>query len=359
MSDISVSDVGNAKLLSLATAVPPHVLHQDAVAEAAAGLFTGRDGTFAAERLKPIFVNTAIERRHSCVPLDWYLAPHSFRERNDLYLDNAVALLQRAAADAIAAAGLAPDDIDLVLTVSSSGIATPSLDARLMQHLALRRDVARLPVFGLGCAGGVLGLARAASFARGQPGANVLVLVVELCGLTFRYRDRSKSNVIAAALFGDGAAAAVISTVGAGPDISSWAEHTWPNSLDVMGWDVGDDGLTVTFSRDIPNHVRGDFAETVHDFLLRQGLSLQDFDAFVPHPGGAKVIDALEEVFELPAGGLADARAVLRDYGNMSAVTVLFVLERMLAARGDSFKRALLSALGPGFTGALLVLDRH
>ncbi|HZD25147.1 MAG TPA: type III polyketide synthase, partial [Alphaproteobacteria bacterium] len=201
------------KLLSLATAVPPHVLHQEAVTAAAAGLFGGPQGGFAADRLAQIFANTRIERRHSCVPLDWYLQPHSFRERNELYLEHAVGLLEQAADDALARAGLDAADIDLLVTVSSSGIATPSLDARLMERLPFRRDVARLPVFGLGCAGGVLGLARAAALARGNPGSRALLLVVELCGLTFRHADRSKSNLIAAALFGDGAAGAVVSSV--------------------------------------------------------------------------------------------------------------------------------------------------
>jgi alkylresorcinol/alkylpyrone synthase len=350
--------VTNAHLASLATAVPPHVLHQDKVTDAAAELFAGPKGGHAAERLRPIFANAQIERRHSCVPLEWYLSPHTFRERNDLYLENALALLQQAATRALVDAGLAASDIDMIVTVSSSGIATPSLDAQLMERMPFRRDVARLPVFGLGCAGGVLGLARAATLARGQPGAKILLLVVELCGLTFRYRDRSKSNIVAAALFGDGAAAAVVSADAAGPVIADWAEHTWPNSLDIMGWDVGDDGLTVNFSRDIPQLVRSAFDETLGSFLRQRDLALADFDAFVPHPGGAKVIDALEEVFHLPDGGLVDARATLRDYGNMSAVTVLFVLQRLMQTKPD-FHRALLTALGPGFTGALLVLEQR
>lgn len=350
--------VADAHLVSLATAVPPHVLHQAEVTDAAADLFASANGAFDASRLRPIFANAQIERRHSCVPLQWYLSPHPFRERNDLYIENAVALLHEAATDALKTAELDAADIDMVVTISSSGIATPSLDARLMEIMPFRRNVGRLPVFGLGCAGGVLGLARAAAMARAQPGARILLLVVELCGLTFRYRDRSKSNIVAAALFGDGAAAAVVTTDGNGPVIADWAEHTWPASLDVMGWDVGDDGLTVNFSRDIPHLVRNAFQDTLHTFLHQHRLTLVDIDAFVPHPGGAKVIDALEDVFELQPGGLVEARATLRNFGNMSAVTVLFVLKQVLGTN-PTFHRALLSALGPGFTGALLTLQQQ
>jgi alkylresorcinol/alkylpyrone synthase len=245
--------------------------------------------------------------------------------------------------------------VDTIVAVSTSGIATPSLDALLVERLGLRRDVERLPVFGLGCAGGVLGLARAAALARARPGARVLLVVVELCGLTFRLGDRSKSNLIASALFGDGAVACVVSTATEGPTLLAWGEHTWPDSLDVMGWRVENDGLGVVFSRDIPTLVRKDFTAVTDAFLARHGLTRGRIDHFVCHPGGAKVVNALEEALDLPAGALEDSRAVLRDYGNMSAATVLFVLERALGAgrRG----RCLLSSLGPGFTAGFLLAE--
>jgi alkylresorcinol/alkylpyrone synthase len=242
--------------------------------------------------------------------------------------------------------------------VSTTGIATPSLDALLLDRLPFRRDVARLPIFGLGCAGGVLGLARAAQLARAAPGMRVLFLVVDLCALTFRKIDQSKSNVVAAALFGDGAAAALVGPGLNGdagePVIAASGEYTWPDSLGVMGWHVEDDGLGVLFSRDIPTLVRGQFRPALDQFLAKQGQTIADIDAFVCHPGGAKVVTAFEEALELPQGELWPAREVLRDYGNMSAPTVLFVLERMLPARAG---RYLMSALGPGFTAAFLTLE--
>jgi alkylresorcinol/alkylpyrone synthase len=306
------------------------------------------------ERLIPVYANAGIDTRYSCVPLDWYAGEHSWAQRNAIYVENAVKLLADAATRCLEQTGRDFADIDALVTVSTTGISTPSLDALLLERLPFRRDVMRLPVFGLGCAGGVLGLARAASLARAHPGARVLFLVVELCALTFRKRDQSKSNIIATALFGDGAAAALLDAEAEGPALAAWGEYTWPDSLDVMGWDITDDGLGVLFSRDIPTLVRTQFREAADGFLRGRGLTLADIDGFICHPGGAKVITALEDSFGIPEGTLDEARAVLRQYGNMSAATVMFVLERMLARRG---RRSLMTALGPGFTAGFLTLE--
>ena len=346
------------RILSIATATPPYRLDQDDVTRRAAELFGGNFKTL--ERLLPVYGNAAIETRYSCVPMYWYMADHGFGERNRLYLENAVDLLEKAAGDCLAEAGLAPPDIDIIVAVSTTGIATPSLDALLMERMAFRRDVQRLPIFGLGCAGGVLGLARAAAMARARPDARVLFLVVELCGLTFRRGDRSKSNIVATALFGDGAAAAVVSCRGGEerPAVTAWGEHTWPESLGVMGWDVSDDGLGVLFSSDIPNLVRNELRAVAAAYLETHGQTLDGIDSFICHPGGAKVIDALEEVFGIESGGLTHTRSVLRDYGNMSAATVMFVLKRALADQPGSPRRHLMSSLGPGFSVGFLTLEQ-
>jgi alkylresorcinol/alkylpyrone synthase len=224
--------------------------------------------------------------------------------------------------------------------------------------MPFRPETERTPIFGLGCAGGVLGLARAAAMAAAKPQSRVLLLVVELCGLTFRYQDRSKSNLVATALFGDGAAAAVVSCrdeYADEPRLGPWGEHTWPDSLDVMGWEVADDGLKVLFSRDIPTLVRQDLRAVVDRFLVTNNASLSDIAGFVCHPGGAKVLDALEDCFELQRGDLKHARDVLRDHGNMSAATVLFVLRETLDAKARGPQ--LMTTMGPGFTAGLMVLE--
>ena len=342
------------RLLSLATAVPPHALGQEDVAVRARHLFTEASAQDL-DRLMPVFANAGIERRYSCVPIDWYEQSHGWSERNALYLEHAVRLLESAARDALSLAALSPGDIDSVVVVSTTGVATPSLDALLMGRLGLRRDIRRLPIFGLGCAGGVLGLGRAADAARAVPGSRVLLLVVELCALSFRKNDVSKSNVVATALFGDGAAAAIVSSRGDGPALGATGEYTWPDTLDIMGWDVTEEGLKAVFSRDIPALVRRHMRDVASEFLSRHGLSLGEIDRFICHPGGVKVITALEEAFRLPAGTLADGRAVLRDYGNMSAATVLFVLERAL--RAGLTGKVMMTSLGPGFTAGFQLLD--
>ncbi len=340
------------RLAGLATAVPAHLLDQEAVVERVKMLFGDAP---ALAHLLPVFANSGIRRRYSPVPLDWFAAPHGWPERNRVYLAAATDLLESAAGRALDRAGVPPAEIGAVVVVSTTGIATPSLDARLIERLLLPATVQRLPIFGLGCAGGVTGLARAAAMAAAMPDRAVLFLVVELCSLSFRRDDRAKSSIVATALFGDGAAAAVLRCRGAGPAILAVGEHTWPRSLEIMGWEIAEDGLKPVFSRDIPRLVAAELGAVARDFLARHGLTVADIDRFVCHPGGPKVIDALEHAFGLPPGVLATERAVLRDFGNMSAATVLFVLERLIAG-GDGWRRALLTALGPGFTAGFAML---
>jgi alkylresorcinol/alkylpyrone synthase len=340
-----------SRLLALKSAVPPHTLDQSDVSRRAAQLFEGRRDI---ARLMPVFENTGIERRYSCVPIEWYGEPHGWADRTRLYIDNSVDLLEKVTIDLLEQAKLKRDDIDAIVVSSTTGIATPSLDALVVERMGLRRDIRRLPIFGLGCAGGVVGLARAADMARAVPGSRVLFLVVELCALTFRKDDISKSNIVATALFGDGAAGAIVSTEGAGPELGLGGEYTWPNSLDIMGWEVEEDGLKARFAQSIPALVAGDFKTILHAYLQRNDLKLNDIDGFACHPGGAKVLDALEDAFGIARGALTESRGVLRDYGNMSAVTALFVLERM--DWRDRTRRTLMTALGPGFSAVFLMI---
>jgi alkylresorcinol/alkylpyrone synthase len=343
-----------ARLLGVATAVPPFELGQNEVMRRI-DLALGPHSREIV-RLLPMFGNTGIECRYSCVPIEWYEQLHQWPERNRVYLDSAIALLETATRRVLERAQRDAAEIDAVVVVSTTGIATPSLDALLMERMQLRRTLQRLPIFGLGCAGGAIGLARAATIADARPGSLVLFLVVELCALCFRRDDFSKSNIVATALFGDGAAAALLSSSGDGPRIVGGGEYTWSDSLDVMGWEVMPDGFKAIFSRDIPELVTTKLHDVAVDFLAEHSLTLGEIDRYVCHPGGAKVLDALETAFELMPGGLTESRDVLREYGNMSAATVMFVLERAVTAAAP-WKRALVSALGPGFTAGFTLLE--
>jgi len=344
----------SCSLLSLATAVPPHVIAQSEAKLRAREAFGGKKALF--DRLSGVFDNAGIARRHIVAPADWYMGHHGWLDRNNLYLRAAEDLFVEAASSAIEKAGLAPDEVDGIVTVSSTGIATPSLEARAAPRVGFRDTVRRVPVFGLGCAGGVNGLATAARMAAAEPGSKWLMVTVETCSISIRLDSDDPAAVVATALFGDGAAAAVVS---AGQHslahIKGSAEKLWPDTLRIMGWDVEDPGLAVVFDRAIPPFIERELASAVDAMLGQMGLNRGDIDRFCCHPGGVKVIDAIEQALDLPQGELNIEREVLNDFGNMSAPTVLFVLERLLQ-RGLP-PRVMMTAFGPGFTCAGLLLE--
>lgn len=340
-------------VLSLATASPPYELPQRDVAAAARQLFQDRFPQF--ERMAGVFKTAGIRTRQSVKPIEWYMEPRGWPERTQAYLQGAVDLFAAAAEAALAEAGLRGGDVDIIVTVSSTGIATPSLEARATARVGFRPDAARVPVFGLGCAGGATGLALASRLARATPGAVVLFVAVELCTLAFRMEDLAKADIVATALFGDGAAACVLRSGDGGfAQVEASAEHTWPDTLDIMGWRVDPQGLGVIFARAIPPFARASLRPAMIEMLETQGLDLEDVDQFVCHPGGMKVIDALEASLSLGQGRLDHERGVLADHGNMSAPTVLYVLDR--ARRAGLPRRSVLTALGPGFTASTVTL---
>ncbi len=329
------------------------MLEQGAVAEAARGVFAGRFREF--DRLAPVFSRAGIARRQSVMPMSWHLTPHGWPERTAAYLQGADDLFVAAARGALERAGMVPGDVDAIVTVSSTGIATPSLEARAMGRLDFRPDVSRLPVFGLGCAGGVTGLAAAARLAQSRPGSVVLFVCVELCTLSVRLDQLTSANLVATALFGDGAAACVLSTRDGGLcEIEGAAEYTWPDTLSIMGWSVDPEGFGVIFDRSIPAFAAANLGEAMTAMLAGIGLARADVERFVFHPGGAKVIEAVERALDLGRGALDIERTVLEDHGNMSAPTALFVLDRVLAAGPPA--RMVVAALGPGFTASCLSL---
>jgi alkylresorcinol/alkylpyrone synthase len=341
-------------LLSLATAVPPRVVEQSEAKIRAREAFGGSKALF--DRLSSVFDNAGIARRHIVAPPDWYMEGHGWHDRNELYLKASEEMFVEAASSAIEKAGLTPTQIDGVVTVSTTGIATPSLEARVAPRVGFRNDVRRVPVFGLGCAGGVNGLAATARFAAAEPGKNWLFVTVETCSISIRLDSKDPAAIVATALFGDGAAAAVVrSGEHSLARIAGTAERMWPDTLRIMGWDVEDPGLAVVFDRAIPPFIEEHLEGAVEDMCAELGVKRKEIDRFCCHPGGVKVIDAIETALHLPQGELNLEREVLHDYGNMSAPTVMFVLERLIE-RGLP-QKVMMTAFGPGFTCAGMLLE--
>lgn len=341
-------------LMSLASAVPPCIATQAEAKELARRAFGGRPALF--DRLAGVFDNAGIDTRHLVAPPEWYETDHGWSDRNALYLRSAEDLFVDAASRAIAQAGLEPDQIDGVVTVSTTGIATPSLDARVAGRIGFSNAIKRVPVFGLGCAGGVSGLATAARLAATEPGSRWLFVAVETCSISIRLDSDDPAAVVATALFGDGAAAAVVGSGAALARITGSAEQLWPDTLRIMGWDVEDPGLAVLFDRAIPPFIEAQLDAAVAAMLVSLGIDRAQISRLCCHPGGVKVLQAIETALGLTEGALDLERQVLRDFGNMSAPTVLFVLEKLLQ-RGLP-ERVLMTAFGPGFTCSGLLLER-
>lgn len=337
-------------IAALATAVPPHLLEQAAARRLASEMFRDVFSPSERERMLAVFDHAGVETRQITVPLSWFDAPGSFESKSILYREAALDLAASCSASVLERAGLLPGEIGHIVFVSSTGIACPTIDALLLNRMGFSSTVRRTPIWGLGCAGGAVGLSRAAAFARDEPGTWVLLVVVELCSQAFQRSDLSMDHFVAMSLFGDGAAAALVRTGVPGPRFMASSSVTWPGTLDVMGWDVTDVGLRVALSREIPTVVREKVRPAVLEFLRREGLDLADVRRLVAHPGGPKVMEALAAALELPMAMLDPARSVLRRFGNTSAASVLFVLEEVLARGCRAGDLGLLTALGPGFS---------
>jgi alkylresorcinol/alkylpyrone synthase len=342
-------------LHGLSTALPPHTLRQDKVQERAAIIFGDKYPQFS--RLSKTFASAEIDKRHSVVPLDWFSNPHGWKDRNEIYMVEAKKLFINAAQSALVNAGWKAEDVDTVVTVSSTGIATPTLEAQAFTEMGFRDSIMRVPLFGLGCAGGVSGLSVAQSLATAKPQTKVLLVIVETCSLAFRADRLQKADIIASVLFGDGAAAACISTCDPQSreiSLGGGYQKIWPDTLGIMGWDLDDTGFGVVFDRSIPSFVSKHFAPAMQDALKATDLTHADIDRYVCHPGGTKVVEAIEVALDLSQRTLDAERDVLRKAGNMSAPTVLFVLEDVLKSGASGQMMA--CALGPGFTASFLPL---
>ncbi|MDI5963043.1 type III polyketide synthase [Streptantibioticus silvisoli] len=348
------------RIAAVSGVLPPHRYAQSEITDALAAvcLPPGADRAVF-DRLHAC---AGVRHRHLALELPRYGTLSGFGEANDLFIETALDLGERAVRDALDAAGLRADEVDLVLSTSVTGIAAPSVEARLAGRLGLRPDVKRLPVFGLGCVAGAAGLARLHDHLTGHPADVAVLLSTELCSLTLQRGDTSAAGMVAGALFGDGGGALVaVGTDRAadhtGPVVLDTRSRLYPGTGDLLGWDIGDRGFRIVLGGQLPDVVRLSVAEEVRDFLAGHDLKPDDVTAWICHPGGPKVLDALQESLGLPADALEASRRSLAEVGNLSSASVLHILRDVQAdRRPPPGATGLLLALGPGLSSELVLL---
>lgn len=352
-------------VIAVGRALPPHYASQQEIADALQEAWNRAH--YNVDRLQELHQAVQVQGRYLALPISEYHRLTSFRQCNDAWLTAATVLGEQAVRDGLQRAGLEPADIDQLLVVTTTGIATPSLDARLMNRLRMRPDVRRTPIFGLGCAGGAGGMARAADFLRAYPDQIAVLLSVEICSLTLQREDMSIGNVIASGLFGDGAAAVVLAGsrrarelaqgTAAGPRVLANASVFYPDTEWAMGWDIVDTGFKVVLSARVPEVIRTHVRENVDGFLAAHDLARRHIAHWIAHTGGPRVLQAFAEALQLDNDALSRSWRSLAETGNLSSASVLFVLAELLeddiATTGDL---GLLAAMGPGFGAELLLL---
>ncbi|QKY69174.1 type III polyketide synthase [Lentibacillus sp. CBA3610] len=355
---------------SVGLGIPPYEISQTEIKSIVKEIFSDRESRLV-ERLLPIFDHAEIDKRQFVVDSEWFRESHSFQEKNDLYHQLAIKHSLNAI-DACLTDGdflkqpVPYEAIDMFMFVSSTGISTPSLDTYIMNERPFREDAARMPLWGLGCAGGAIGLSRAFDWIKAHPEKNVLVICCELCSLTFQKDDLQKSNLVGTALFGDGVGAALL--MGDNSAYLPYSKHTKPriiqtssatkkNSHDVMGWKVTNRGLEVIFSKRIPALVRSFWQQHTDQFLQTVNINHQSIHSYIAHPGGRKVLEAMEDVLQAAREKFKYSYDVLWDHGNMSSATVLYVLKKWMQTGITENQFSILSALGPGFSSELLLLE--
>jgi alkylresorcinol/alkylpyrone synthase len=346
------------RIAGAGSAFPQHSYTQQQITDALKKQWQGR--LPRGEVLDRLHARCGVEKRHLVLPLEAYERLRTFGQANDVWIEAAQTLGRDAICRAITPAGLMTSDINAMFFVSVTGVASPSIDARLVNRMNLSPNIKRIPMFGLGCVAGAAGLARAADYVRAFPDQIAVVLAIELCSLTWQRDDLTMANLISTGLFGDGAAAVVVAGKDAGlegPEIMATKSVFYPNTQDVMGWNISEDGFKIVLSPDVPAVIKENLAGDVDTFLKERDLSRSDISSWIIHTGGPKVLDAVAESLKLTDNDLELSWKSLRDVGNLSSASVLVVLKEVLERRrGEPGTYSLLAAMGPGFCSELVLL---
>jgi len=346
------------KIAAVGRALPPHYYDQEALLAALQRRWA--DKFFNPDRLERLHRNVLVGGRHLALPIEEYDQLATWGDANNAWIRVAQEVGGQAVLDGLSRANLSTEDVDALIFVTVTGVATPSIDARLMNQLGLPPRVKRMPIFGLGCVAGAAGIARAADYVRAFPDQVAVLLSVELCSLTLQAEDLSIPNLIASGLFGDGAAAALVvgdDRPSDGPEIVATRSIFYPDSEEVMGWDISQDGFKIVLSAEVPDVVRQFLRRDVDAFLADQGLTRADITSWVCHPGGPKVLEAMQDSLELPEGALDVTWRCLQEVGNLSSTSVLLVLaETMENHRPAPGSWGMITAMGPGFCSELVLL---
>lgn len=344
-------------IAATATALPPHTITRNDVKYHMGRVFDIPERRL--EAMMAIVDNAQVHKRYAIFPVEYTVEPRSLAKTNQEYIEHAVKLGREAAEKCLQRAGVRPDEVDLIITVSCTGFMIPSLDAHLINLMGFRSNVRRMPFTELGCAAGAMALGRAADFLKAHPGGNVLIIAVELPSLTFQRKDISQANLISSILFGDGAAAVLVTgKAQKGPRILVSETYTFPDSLDAMGFDLRDSGFHILLSKDVPEMIGEKIKGLVDGFLERQGKTQQDIKGWILHPGGARLLGNVEKGLGLCKCDTEPSWNILSQVGNLSSATILFILQEWLEKRPlNPGEYALAAAFGPGFSAEFLLLQ--
>lgn len=347
----------SVKITSVATQLPPYTRSTEEIIPFLKVWLSGQNERFQRKVIK-LFENAGVERRYSIMDAEEVFLKTSFEEKNDIYKRETIKLAEGALTKALNKANLTPTDIDFIITVSCTGIMIPSVDAYLINKLDMKQDIVRLPVTEMGCVAGISGMIYANNFLKANPNKRAVVIAVESPTSTFQIEDYSMVNIVSAAIFGDGCACTVLSSYEEekGPEIIDEAMYHFYNAENMMGFELKNTGLQMVLDKEVPKIIASHFPKFVHPFLERNDLSIEEVDHLIFHPGGKKIVQTIEEIFGSLGKNIDITKAVLKEYGNMSSATVLYVLERFIDQGVEKGDIGLMLSFGPGFTAQRLLL---